>query len=225
MCGIWRPSANGTSYIYYKCPHDAANPRHHAAHPDHPAVSLREDTIMDALSGFFDQYVFGPDRADLLAEQLPATATAQADQHARQHAHLRTELARIDAAERGLISELEAPGDPADPATAAYRARIRARYAELYAERTRTETALAALAAAAPADTDPDLLDKLPIAARVLADAPERIKAALIAAFEINALYNREDHQVTIRASLTEDTPRTIAALLADPQPTTTPGT
>jgi site-specific DNA recombinase len=133
MCGIWRPTASGTSYIYYRCPHDPANPRHRAAHPDHGPVSLREDAIMDALSQFFDQYVFGHDRAALLAGQLPATATAQADQHDRQHAHLQTELARIDAAERGLISELETPADPADPATTAYRARIRARYAELYA--------------------------------------------------------------------------------------------
>jgi hypothetical protein len=37
-------------------------------------------------------------------------------------------------------------------------------------------------------------------------------------AFGIQALYNREDHQVTIWASLTEDTPRTIAALLTDPR-------
>jgi site-specific DNA recombinase len=176
MCGITRPSPSGTIHIYYKCPHDAANPRHRAAHPDHPAVSLREDVIMDALSGFFDTYVFGPDRAALLADQLPATATAQAGQHARQIAHLETELARIDTAERGLISELEAPADPADPATAAYRARIRARYAELYAERTRTDTALAALRAATPADTDPALLDTLPIAARVLAGAPRGSK-------------------------------------------------
>jgi hypothetical protein len=35
------------------------------------------------------------------------------------------ELARIDVAERALISELEAPADPANPATAAYRARTR----------------------------------------------------------------------------------------------------
>jgi hypothetical protein len=173
---------------------------------------------MDALAGFFDTYVFGPDRAALLATQLPATAAQQADQQARQITHLQTELARIDTAERGLISELEAPADPTDPATAAYRARIRARYAELYAERTRVQDTLDALHAAVPHGTDPALLDKLPIAARLLADAPAKIKAAIIAAFDISALYNREDHQVTIRASLTQDTPGTIAELLADPR-------
>lgn len=53
---------------------------------------------------------------------------------------------------------------------------------------------------------------------------PARIKALLIAAFDINALYNREDHQVTIRARRTEDTPHSVAALLTDPV-STTPGT
>ena len=37
-------------------------------------------------------------------------------------------------------------------------------------------------------------------------------------AFDIQALYNKEMDQVTIWASLTEDTPRTVAALLADPR-------
>ena len=218
MCGIWRPTYAGDTRVYYKCPHDPANPRHRAAHPDHPGVSVREDALMTALGTFFDQYVFGHDRAALLTAQLPASATAQADQQARQAAHLRTELARIDVAERALISELEAPADPADPATTAYRARIRARYAELYAERTRTETSLATLQAAVPHDTDPALLDTLPTAAGILADAPGRIKAALLAAFNVSALYDRDTHQVTIRASFTEDTPQTVAALLTDPR-------
>ncbi len=77
---------------------------------------------------------------DLLAAQLPATAAGYAEAQARQVKHLRAELARIDTAERGLISELETPADPADPAAQAYRARIRARYAEMYDERTKTET-------------------------------------------------------------------------------------
>jgi hypothetical protein len=218
MCGIYRPVRNGTTHIYYLCPHDPANPRHTAAHPDHPHVSIREDTLVQALAGFFDQYVFGHDRAALLAAQLPATAAGHAAQQARQIAHLDAQLTRIEAAERGLITELEAPADPADPATAAYRARIRARYAELYAERTKTEAERAALQATAPQGNDPTLLDELPTAASVLAGAPPRIKEALLAAFDIYALYSKDTNQVTIRAVLTEDTPGIIAALLNDPR-------
>jgi site-specific DNA recombinase len=220
MCGTWRPApSTGNTYVYYKCPHDPANPRHAAAHPDHPHVSLREDALMDALSGqFFDRYVFGHDRAGLLAAQLPATAAGQAEARARQDKHLRAELARIDTAEGGLISEIEQLGRDTSPAAQAYRARIRARNADLYAERTTIEAKLAELETAAPPDNDPGLLDQLPTAARVLADAPDRIKAALLAAFQIQALYNKDTNQITIWATLTEDTPRTIAALLEDPR-------
>jgi site-specific DNA recombinase len=218
MCGIWKPDHHGGIRIYYRCPHDQGNPRHRAAHPDHPPVSVREDTLMDALTWFFDQYVFGHDRAALLATQLPATAADHADQRARQQAHWHAELARIDTAERALITELEQPADPDDPAAQAYRARIRERYAERYAERTRTEAQLAALQADTPHDHDPALLDQLPTLAGFMADAPRRIKQALFTAFDIQALYNKDMDQVTIWASLTEDTPRTIAALLADPR-------
>jgi hypothetical protein len=173
---------------------------------------------MTALAQFFDQYVFGHDRAALLAAQLPATAAGHAEAQARKIAHLNAQLARIEVAERGLISELEAPADPGDPAAAAYRARIRARYAELYADRTKTEAERDALQATAIPDNDPTLLDELPTAAGVLPQAPARIKQALFTAFDIYALYNKETDQVTIRASLTQDTPGIIAALLADPR-------
>jgi site-specific DNA recombinase len=168
MCGTWRASSTGTVYIYYRCPHNPADPRHIAAHPDHGPVSVREDTMLAALSQFFGTYVFGHDRADLLTELLPASDADHAEAQARQAARLRTELARIDTAERGLISELEQPADPSDPAAQAYRARIRERFTELYAERTATETKLTELQAATPDDNDPALLDALPIAAGIL---------------------------------------------------------
>ncbi len=229
MCGTWRTSPSGATYIYYRCPHDAASPRQAAAYPDHGSVSLREDVIMAAIAGFLDQYAFSHDRADLLAAQLPATTAEHAEARARQETHLHAELARIETAERGLISELEQPADPADPAVQAYRARIRARFTDLYDQRTRTETQLADLQATAPQDNDLSLLDQLPIAASVLADAPARIKEALLAAFDIQALYRSDKNQITIWATLTDNTPRTITALLTDPRTdsdtgTTTPG-
>lgn len=78
MCGITRPAPSyykdtpGAIYTYYRCPHTQANPRHVAAHPDHPAVSVREDAIMTAITTFLAERVFGPDRAAMLAAQLPS---------------------------------------------------------------------------------------------------------------------------------------------------------
>jgi hypothetical protein len=95
---------------------------------------------------------------------------------------------------------------------------VLSRYAELYAERTKTEAELAALQATAPQGNDPTRLDELPTAAGVMADAPPRIKETLLAAFDIYALYNKDTNQVTIRATLTGDTPGIIAALINDPR-------
>jgi len=217
MCGIWRTNPSGQTLIYYKCPHNPRNPRHAAAHPDHGPVSLREDTILAALAQFFDTYLFGPDRARHLAATLPATAASHADTQARQASWLQTQLTRIDTAERGLISELEAPAEPGDPAAQAYRARIRERYAELYQERTGIETQLKALHAETPHDSDPALLDLLPIAAKVLPGAPDRIKTALLAAFDIQIIYRRDMRQATIYATLTDATPITVKLLLQNP--------
>ena len=203
MCGTVRHSGSGGTYTYYKCPHDPTHPGQAAAYPDHGNVMLREDSLMAAIAGFFDQYVFGCDRAVLLAAQLPATTAEHAEARPAK-AHLRGELARIDTAEHGLITELEQPADPADPAAQAYRARIRARYAELYAERTATEAKLTALQADTPADNDLSLLDLLPVAAGLFADALARIREALLTAFDIQVLYRSDQHQVTIWATLTD---------------------
>ena len=48
---------------------------------------------------------------------------------------------------------------------------------------------------------------------------------ALLTAFDIQALYRHDQDQVTIWATLTEDTPRTIAALLDDPRTDSDTGT
>jgi site-specific DNA recombinase len=105
MCGTTRTSprywAEGPDYsnTYYKCPHDVANPRHAAAHPDHPrTVTVRQDTLTKLIRDFFDVRVFGPDRASLLADQIPASAAQAAEQHSRQRNRLAKELARIDLA-------------------------------------------------------------------------------------------------------------------------------
>ena len=68
------------SNTYYTCSHDPDDPRHTA--PDgHPrTISVREDHLLPAIHQFFAQRVFGPDRATLLAADLPASA---ADDQAR----------------------------------------------------------------------------------------------------------------------------------------------
>jgi hypothetical protein len=68
MNGTTSIPRNADGYAYYRCPHNPRNPRHAAAYPDHPAVTVREEPLLDVLTGeFFAERVFGPDRAALLA--------------------------------------------------------------------------------------------------------------------------------------------------------------
>jgi len=202
--------------------------RHAAAHPEHPTVIVREDDLMTALTTFFADHVFGPDRAAMLATALPESATEQAGQRAAKAAALRKQLARIDSAENALITELEAPADPGDRATQALRQRIRARFTDLFTERTRIQAELTAVETATTTqDNDPALLDELPLLGDVLTGAPDRLIEQLFDAFHVTAVYSNDLHQVTIHATLTDATLQAIADLLADPRTdhTTPPAT
>ncbi len=166
-CSICHRRLSGTtirSLTYYRCPHEPGLPRHYAAYPDHRTVAIREEVMLAALARFFTERVFGPDRAAMLTAHIPASAAAQEQRRHAKAEVVRRKLAKIDTAETALITELETPADPADRAAQALRQRIRARFTELYAQRTTLETELAALEAAAPAtqDDDPTLLDELP---------------------------------------------------------------
>ncbi len=204
---------------YYQCPHDPGIRRHAAAHPDHRNVTVREEPVMDALTGFYAERVFGPDRAALLAAIIPATTAAQIARTTARTKTLRKKLAKIDVAETALITELETPADPDDPAAQALRNRIRARFTELYAQRTSIQTDLAALEATAakPVD-DPTLLDELPLLGDIITNAPDALIEKLLAIFDVRAVYNRDKHQLTIRATITEATRQAVDNLLADPR-------
>src|SRR5579859_3805839 len=218
MSGSARLSG-GRYLLYYRCPHDAHIPRHAAAHPDHPNVTIREDLIAAATARFFTERVFGPDRAALLASQIPASAADKAQRNAARAATLRKELARIDAAERGIVAELDAPPNPGDPAGQAWRQRCRQRFTELFTERTRYETELAALEEPTPAEqNDPTLLDELPTLGDIVTNAPEGLTERLLAAFDLKAVYNPGKHQMTVHATITDTTPQAVADLLADPR-------
>ena len=119
---------------------------------------------------------------------------------------------------RALVTELETPVDPADPAAQALRNRVRARFTELYTERTGIETELATLETAPAEQDDPTLLDELPALGDILTGAPAALTERLLAAFDIQAVYNRDKHQVTIHATLTDATPQAVLDLLSDPR-------
>lgn len=153
----------------------------------------------------------------MLAAQLPATAADQACQLEKEAARLRKQLTRLDKADASAFKELEETEADNTPATLAYRRRTRARFIEREEERTRLTGQLAKITSQQGHTTthDTTLLNDLPTYAALLPHTPDRILTGLLDAFDIQCLYSKEDHQVTIRAVLTDSTPQAVADLLA----------
>ncbi len=224
MCGSTRSSSRYYTsgpdvwHTYYQCTHDPANPRHTALRPDHPrTVSVREDVLISEILQFLALRVFGAERRHLLAAQLPASEADAAAQRATHRAHLTGELARIDIAQRNQILQIERLSpDPANTAAQAMRARCYERFTELHAERQDIETQIAGIDTTPARDDHAELLDAIPLLTGNLSRLPERIQAALYQAFDIQLLYRKDMHQVTIWTTITDSTPHAVAAIIAD---------
>jgi hypothetical protein len=163
--------------------------------------------------------VFGPDRAALLAADLPASAADDQARRERQAAALNKRLRKIDAAENAHAREIESLAhldDPSAPAVTALRSRVLARFTELEDERAQISTQLADLTKTDPGPGDPALLNALPMLGDLLADAPARLQQQLYDAFDLQALYKKNMHQVTIHVTITDSTPRAVAAIIND---------
>jgi site-specific DNA recombinase len=221
-----RPHAGHPGYIYYGCPHNPANPRHTAAAPDHPhTVRVREDDLLTVIRQFFATRIFGPDRAALLAARLPASAAEDTARREQETTALHKRLRKIDAAENAHAREIEnlAALPQGSPAITALRSRIIERFGELETERAEINERLAALERSAGHQDEPGLLDALPMLGDALPSLPASIQARLFAAFGLELIYNKQDHQVTIYATITPATPQALAAIIADSEPPTTP--
>jgi site-specific DNA recombinase len=225
MSGITRTSrrywADGPDYenTYYTCSHNPDDPRRTTPEGHPRTISVREDHLLPAIHDFFATRIFGPDRAALLAADQPASAADEQARRDRQAAALNKRLRKIDAAENAHAREIESLAhldDPHAPAVTALRSRVLARFTELEDERTTINTQLADLAKTDPGPGDPALLDALPMLGERLHDAPARLQQQLYEAFDLQALYKKNMHQVTIQVTITDSTPRAVAAIIND---------
>jgi hypothetical protein len=235
MTGVTRSSprywADGPdfTYTYYACHHNPANPRHVTAQGQPRTISVREEHLLEVIRDFFNTHIFGPDRAALLAKDLPASAAEDAARRDRQAAGLAKQLRQIDAAENAHAREIESLAhldNPHAAAVTALRTRILARFTELEDQRTQITAQLTKLTATDEGPGDPGLLDALPYLDDPFSGAATRLLQQLFQAFDLQALYNNKLRQVTIRVTITDSTPRAVADImnLADDHPNAATG-
>jgi len=206
-------------YVYYVCPTNAANPRHAQDSPDHVRAAIREEALTSALSGFLDDYAFGYDRAAMLSDLIPATAAQQASHDQERAGELSRQLKQADAALNGIAAEIGQLAGKTDPVSQAIRERLTAQFSDRDDQKTTIEAELAAIEAAPPiTDNDLTLIDELPHALGLLAQAPAPIRETIAAAFDIQCVYRPDQKQATVIATITDATPGIITALLTDPR-------
>ena len=105
--------------------------------------------------------------------------------------------------------------DPGDSAAAAMRGRIRARFAQLHADREQLETQLAALVETTPRAADPGLLEELPLAGDILPGLTPELKAGVGVRRPSTwrSWWNKPGQQATVFAEITDATLKALTGI------------
>ena len=187
-------------------------------------IWVREDDLIDGLSAFLAERVFGRRRADLLGRELDAVAADRSRERRRRMAALRRAVADAEAGRRRLALNLGLVDDP-DPDPDLVRDVNQGR-ADLQVERDRLQLQLAALEGEADQEPDPALLDQLPVGALDLQQLPDALSRRLFDALRLEICYDRAAHRATCRITLTGRTVQATAMatgqIVTLPQPATT---
>ena len=207
-CGCQRrltgaPRRNNTA-TYYLCWPRKDNRGRPDKHADHPkTVYINETAVLDAVSTFYAERVFGPQRRELLAADLDDHATGQ---RAADRDRLTRALADLERRQANILRQAQ-DADPNDPFTAG----LRQSYNRLDTQRRETLTTINELdntPADQPSRPQPDdisLLDALPYLTVNLRHAPQ---AALRRLYEITGLtieLHPDTHHATITIKLPAD--------------------
>ncbi|MEW2453244.1 recombinase family protein [Streptomyces albus] len=208
LCGRRMFGKYSKGRCYYACQPKKDHHADAAWYATHPkAIWISERVLLEAVHPFFEDRIFGPHRADLLAAQLsqpvPERGAPVADIGA-----LRREGERLARGQRRLMEQL-AGEDDGDPETAAeFRKSIRKQFDRLERQRrdvaakiTEAETAATAASGADGADAS-GLLDMLPHLNTRMADLPSNVQCALYDAFHLQIHYDHRDRGAEIRVTV-----------------------
>ena len=219
LCGrrMFGKTRRGTPY--YVCAPKKDYTSHFHSHSDDQAHAgagscfVREDVLVEQLSAFLSEHVFGAYRRHLLDANLRVLdhdAQREREQHA---ATLHRGITDTDARIKRTIRSLEVVSlevfDHPDPDLIRD---ITERRAELRAHRDQLHTQLAAVENAIRSAPNPDLLDALPVATVRLDELPEHLARALFDALRLEIRYHKRSNQATCRITLCHDTLDAIQA-------------
>jgi site-specific DNA recombinase len=207
-------------YTYYQC-WPRANNRGRSDRYHRKAVYIREDALLDALTRFYADRVFGPHRAAALAADLGTLDDRAAAGRQTERERLQRTLADLTRRQNNLrrqAQDLE-PGDP-------WAQGLREDYNALEKDKAAALAEVATLDAADATQPDrphPDdvaLLDVLPYLRLNLAHAPQPLLRTLFETTRLTIDLHEDSDDVTVTVTLPAvDLPAIVAAARAHSMP------
>ncbi|MFI9559152.1 recombinase family protein [Nonomuraea endophytica] len=197
-------------YAYYCCQPSINHKGREDRFPGHPKiVRVREDTLIDAVHDLFQRRIFGPQRHELLAAELPVSSDKAEQEWQSRCAALNKSITDLARKQDRLIAQIE--DNDADPE---FSRRMQARFTELETQR-RTKAEELALAEANPParDHQVDLLHMIPMLQTRLGDLPGALQRKLFAAFHLEIRYDDQAQVALIRVTLDAETIEGVAAM------------
>lgn len=170
---------------------------------------MREDTLIDGVTRFFNTHVLGPDRLSLAQESMPAANDFVRSDHIRVEAEIRKELVSIDDSMNNLMRALERESDPEGQL---YK-RTKKRMTELEMDYTATETRLHRHIAATPPEQEGNvgLLEHLPLMEVDLNLLPADRLRRFLEAFRVEIHYDLRTGRATFKAEISAETVNQLA--------------
>ena len=176
----------------------------HPRHASHPgAVYLREDAILEAITRFFADRVFGPHRRDIVAADLDGIHDRTERERQFERERLQRVVADVTRRQSSVLRQAQ-NGDRDDPFATA----LRSTYNDLDAEKTAALSLIAQLDAtdeAGPSGSGAALLGALPYLTLNLTAAPEPLVRRLFEIAQVAVRLRDNSDDVTITITLPAD--------------------
>ncbi|MBA3843884.1 MAG: recombinase family protein, partial [Actinobacteria bacterium] len=184
---------------FYACA-PKSNQTRPAGHPD--SLWVAEEELLEGLSQFLADHVFGSYRRQLLSANLKQLDQSERDEHAQRVAAAEKALDSVEQRRRRLLHILEMTDDP-DPDLLRD---ISSRRAELTTEQDQLTSVLRRLRQQRQHQPNIDLLDTLPVGAVDITALPEALARQLFEALRLELHYDKERHTARYRVTLAGDT-------------------
>jgi site-specific DNA recombinase len=213
LCGRRMEGTHQKGSNYYRCRFTAGCGAGAADAIGHPrALQVKEDVILEALFGFMDRRLFGPERLDYLREELAHTRSPDGDnRHLANLERLQAEREKIDQSLHRQALRMEEHDDPHHPVIALAKQRID----ELSIQRETVREAIRAVEAKQTAvrstDEIENALQHIPDLRPTLKTADPEELAEILETFDITITYDKANQTLLLSAVLTPEGPVILA--------------